>query len=100
MNHILILPLLELIDGLLGFYQLLIIIAVIVNLLAAFNIIDTYHRGVFVFVATLNRFTDPVLYQIRRLIPTMGGIDFSPVIAIFLINVLRNIVRHVHMYLS
>lgn len=100
MNHILILPLLELINGLLGFYQLLIIIAVIVNLLAAFNILNTYNRGVFVFVTTLNRFTDPVLYQIRRLIPTMGGLDFSPVIAIFLINVLQNIVRQLHMYLS
>lgn len=100
MNHILILPLLELINGLLGFYQVLIIIAVIVNLLAAFNILNTYNRGVFVFVTTLNRFTDPVLYQIRRLIPTMGGLDFSPVIAMFLINVLQNIVRQLHMYLS
>ena len=100
MNHILILPLLELINGLLGFYQLLIIIAVIVNLLAAFNILNTYNRGVFVFVTTLNRFTDPALYQIRRLIPTMGGLDFSPVIAIFLIQVLQNVVRQIHMYLS
>lgn len=100
MNHILILPLLELINGLLGFYQLLIIIAVIVNLLAAFNILNTYNHGVFVFVTTLNRFTDPVLYQIRRLIPTMGGLDFSPVIAIFLIQVLQNVIRQIHMYLS
>lgn len=100
MNHILILPLLELINQLLGFYQLLIIIAVIVNLLAAFNILNTYNRGVFVFVTTLNRFTDPVLYQIRRVIPTMGGLDFSPVIAIFLINVLQNVIKQIHMYLS
>jgi YggT family protein len=100
MNHILILPFLELINGLLGFYQLLIIIAVIVNLLAAFNILDTYKRGIFVFVTTLNRFTDPVLYQIRRVIPTMGGLDFSPVIALFLINVLQNVIRQIHMYLS
>ncbi|MDP3641514.1 MAG: YggT family protein, partial [Alphaproteobacteria bacterium] len=100
MNHILILPFLELINGLLGFYQLLIIIAVIVNLLAAFNILNTYNRGVFVFVTTLNRFTDPVLFQIRRLIPTMGGLDFSPVIAIFLIQVLQNVIRQIHMYLS
>ncbi|MDP3935406.1 MAG: YggT family protein [Alphaproteobacteria bacterium] len=100
MNHILILPLLELINGLLGFYQLLIIIAVIVNLLAAFNILNTYNRGVFVFVTTLNRFTDPVLYQIRRFIPTIGGLDFSPVIAIFLIQVLQNVIRQIHIYLS
>jgi YggT family protein len=100
MNHILILPLLDLIDGLLGFYQLLIIIAVVINLLAAFNILNTYNRGVFVLINTINRFTDPVLYQIRRFIPTFGGIDFSPVIAIFLVQVLRNIVRTLEIYLS
>lgn len=100
MNHILLLPLLDLIEGLLGFYQLLIIIAVIINLLAAFNILNTYNRGVFVLINTINRFTDPVLYQIRRFIPTFGGIDFSPAIAIFLVQVLRNIVRTVEIYLS
>lgn len=100
MNQILLLPLLELINGLLGFYQLLIIVAIIVNLLATFNILNTYNRGVFVFVTTVNRFTDPVLYQIRRFIPTIGGIDFSPAIAIFLIHVLQNLIRHIHMYLS
>jgi len=100
MNHILLLPLLDLIDGLLGFYQLEIIIAVVINLLAAFNILNTYNRGVFVLINTINRFTDPVLYQIRRFIPTFGGIDFSPVIAIFLVQVLRNIVRTLEIYLS
>jgi YggT family protein len=100
MNHILILPLLELINGLLGFYQLLIIVAVIINLLAALNILNTYNRGVFVLMNAVNRFTDPVLYQIRRIIPTLGGLDFSPVIAIFLIQVIQNIIRQLHIYLS
>lgn len=100
MNNILILPLLELINGLLGFYQLLIIIAVIINLLAALNILNTNNRGVFVLINAVNRFTDPVLYQIRRITPTLGGLDFSPVIAIFLIHVLQNIIRQLHIYLS
>lgn len=100
MNHILILPLLELINGLLGFYQLLIIVAVIINLLAALNVLNTHNRGVFVLINAVNRFTDPVLYQIRRVIPTLGGLDFSPVIAIFLIHVLQNIIRQLHIYLT
>jgi YggT family protein len=100
MNHIFLQPLLALVDGILGFYQLLIIIAVIINLLAAFNILNTYNRGVFVLINTINRFTDPVLYQIRRFIPAFGGIDFSPVIVIFLVHVLRNIVRTIQIYLS
>ncbi len=100
MTQILILPLLELINGLLGFYQLLIIVAIIANLLASFNILNTHNRGVFVFVTTLNRFTDPVLYQIRKYVPTMGGLDFSPAIAIFLIHVVQNIIERLQLSLS
>ncbi|MCP5322764.1 MAG: YggT family protein [Candidatus Paracaedibacteraceae bacterium] len=100
MNQILLIPFLELIDGLLWFYQFLIIIAVILNLLAALNILNTYNRGVFVLINTINRFTDPALYHIRRFIPTFGGLDFSPVIGIFLVHVLRNIVKTLQLYLS
>lgn len=92
-SHIFIIPLLELLDGLLWFYQLLIFVAVVLNILSAFNVLNTYNRGVFVLVTTINRFTDPVLFQIRRFIPTFANIDFSPVIAIFLVHVLRNIIR-------
>ncbi len=99
-NHILVLPFLELMHGFLSFYQLLIFIAVIVNLLAAFNILNTYNRGVFVLINMVNRFTDPVLFQIRRIIPALGGIDFSPMIAIFLIHVLQNLVKSLQIYLS
>lgn len=93
LSHIFIIPFLELLDGLLWFYQLLIVIAVVLNILSAFNILNTYNRGVFVLVTTVNRFTDPVLFQIRRLIPPIGNIDFSPLIGIFLVHVLRNIIR-------
>lgn len=99
MNQVLIFPLLELMDGLLWFYQLLVILAVILNLLAAFNILNTYNRGVFVFITAVNRFTDPVLYRIRRIIPTIGGLDFSPVVALFLIHVLRNVIRTIEISL-
>ncbi len=99
MNQVLLLPLLELIDGLLWFYQLLIIVAVILNLLATLNVLNTYNRGVFVFITALNRFTDPVLYRIRKFLPSLGGLDFSPVIAIFLIHVLRNVIRTIEISL-
>ena len=34
--------------------------------------------------------TEPVLAPIRRAIPTFGGLDFSPVIAFFLLNLLES----------
>jgi YggT family protein len=33
--------------------------------------------------------TEPVLYRVRRALPLMGGIDFSPVAVIIVIVVLR-----------
>jgi len=52
-------------------------------------------------VQFLYRATDPLLYKIRRLMPNLGGIDFSPVIVImaivflqsFLVQTLINMAR-------
>jgi len=35
--------------------------------------------------------TEPLLAPIRRVLPTVGGIDFSPMLLIVLINVLRRL---------
>ena len=37
--------------------------------------------------------TEPILGPIRRALPSMGGIDFSPFIAIILIDILSRILR-------
>ncbi|RLD99793.1 MAG: YggT family protein [Aquificota bacterium] len=43
-------------------------------------------------VRTINRLTEPVLGPIRRIIPPLGGIDFSPVVAIFGIYLVQSLV--------
>ena len=35
--------------------------------------------------------TEPVLAPIRRILPPLGGIDFSPLLAIILINVVTTV---------
>ncbi len=37
--------------------------------------------------------TDPLLVPLRRLLPRVGMLDFSPMVAIILLDVLRNIVN-------
>lgn len=46
-------------------------------------------------VRTLHQVTDPILTPLRRLIPprATGGWDLSPMIAIFLLNTLQNLLR-------
>jgi len=46
---------------------------------------DPYHPV----VRTIRRLTEPVLSPIRRIIPPIAGIDFSPVVAIFLVYLVQ-----------
>lgn len=36
--------------------------------------------------------TEPVMAPFRRLLPNMGGIDFSPILAIFAIELARTVI--------
>lgn len=38
----------------------------------------------------LNVLTEPILAPFRRLIPPLGGIDFSPMVLFFALNLLQN----------
>ena len=40
---------------------------------------------------TINRFVDPILNPIRRVLPQTGRWDFSPLVAIFLLQIIRAI---------
>jgi YggT family protein len=42
-------------------------------------------------VAGVRGMTDPVLQPIRQLMPQMGGLDFSPMVLLLLLRMLRGI---------
>lgn len=44
-------------------------------------------------VRLLSQMTDPILEPARRIIPPIGGLDFSPIVVIFLLRVLEQVVR-------
>ncbi len=41
------------------------------------------------FVRLLNKITDPILRPLDRLIPSVGGLSFTPIIAIMIIQLIR-----------
>ncbi|MEP1471274.1 MAG: YggT family protein [Halieaceae bacterium] len=45
-------------------------------------------------VALLHQITEPVMAPFRKLLPAMGGLDFSPILLFILINVLQIALRH------
>lgn len=92
-------PLLEVILFLLNAYWWVIIIAVIVSWLIAFNVINTRHPAVAMIYDVLLRLTEPVFRPIRNVLPNFGGLDLSPLIVLLIIYVLeRSIILYVYPY--
>ena len=81
-----------LLDSVITIYLWIIIINAVLSWLVAFNILNTQNRFVFSVLDTTYKLTDPALNKIRRIIPTFGSIDISPVILILLLIFLRNLI--------
>lgn len=70
-------------------YIYVLIAAAIFSWLANFNIINSRNRFVYVIGDFLFRLTEPVLSPIRRIVPTIGGIDLSPMVLILILIFLQ-----------
>ena len=67
----------------------IIIIQCVLSLLVAFNVINTYNDFIRSFLTALNRICEPLYRPVRRFLPDLGGIDFSPFVVLILLNILR-----------
>ncbi|QIL01650.1 YggT family protein [Sphingomonas sinipercae] len=67
----------------------IIIVQVILSWLIAFNVLNTGSGGVRAFLQALDRITEPLYRPIRKVMPDFGGIDFSPLVLLLLLNVLQ-----------
>jgi YggT family protein len=71
-------------------YTLIIIVYIVMNLLFAAGIRPPYSRNTDRVLGFLRDVCEPFLRIFRRLVPAMGGFDFSPVLAIislYIVNV-------------
>jgi YggT family protein len=65
----------------------IIVIQFVLSWLVVFRVLNIHSPGVNAFVNAINRIVEPLYRPIRRLLPDFGGIDFSPMIVIILIQV-------------
>ena len=84
-----LLSLFQILDLLLRVLTYLIIAQAIISWLVAFNVINTHNDFVRSFLNFLDRITEPLYRPIRRLMPDFGGIDFSPLVVLLLVYVVR-----------
>jgi YggT family protein len=88
-----------LVSELIHLYILAIIIAVVISMLISFGVINARSRLVYTTADFLNRLTEPALAPIRRILPDLGGIDISPLIAILLLEFLERLLSALYVRL-
>jgi len=69
----------------------LVIIAVIMSWLIAFNVVNLSNQFVATIYDVLSRLTEPLLRPIRNYMPNLGGIDISPIVLLLIISALRQL---------
>jgi YggT family protein len=79
-------------DNIVSLYIWVLIINAIISWLVAFNILNTSNRFVYSVLEISYKLTEPPLSFIRKYVPSIGSIDISPIILIFGLMFLRNLV--------
>lgn len=66
------------------------LIMIIMSWLISFNVINTRNDFVAAVWRVVNAITEPILRPIRRVLPSMGGLDLSPIVVFVIIFFLQN----------
>ena len=68
------------------------VVALIASWLVGFGIINAYNPIARSVLRALHGLTEPLLAPIRRMMPALGGLDLSPLIALILIYFLQRLI--------
>lgn len=80
-----------LIDTVIWIFTWVLLINIILTWLIHFGIVNPRQQFVRMVGEFTYRVTEPVLAPIRRLLPSFGGIDLSPLVLILLLQFARNL---------
>ena len=76
----------ELILVVINLFVWALILSAIFSMLTAFGVLDSRNRLVWTIGDFLYRVTEPLLRPIRRVLPSFGGVDLSPLVLILLLQ--------------
>ena len=81
------------VDMILQLLVWIIIAQAVISWLVAFNVINTSSNFVRTLLDALDRLTAPLYRPIRKIMPDFGGIDFSPIVLILAIQIVRKLLE-------
>jgi YggT family protein len=82
----------DFLSALIYVYTLVIILYIVLNLLFSVGLRPPYSRTTDAVLGFLRDVCEPFLRIFRRVIPAFGGIDFSPILAIFTLQIVNSVV--------
>ncbi len=91
----LLFTLIQIVDLLTSVLITLIIVQFVIGLLFAFNVINQSNEFMASVYRSINALLEPVLAPIRRVIPSAGTIDFSPLVLIIILQIFTIILTSV-----
>ena len=75
-------------------YQIILVIYVICTWLVNLNILKTNKIFVQAFLNLLYKLCEPTLNVVQRYVPTIGNMDFSPVIVFLALEIFKQIIYY------
>lgn len=91
------LTLFEIVGYVISVILMLVIVQFVLSLLISFNVVNTHNDFVAAVWKAVNALLEPLLRPIRRILPATGSIDFSPLVLIVGLEILRIILRNLAM---
>ncbi len=76
----------------------IIIVQVIMSWLIAFDVINVRNAQAQNLIKLMTKLTDPIYKPLRKFIPSIAGIDFTPIIIIFGISLAKNAVASIFLF--
>ena len=87
-----ILALFDIVLFLLRLLSIVVIVQVILSWLVSFNVVNLQQPFVRALYTGMDRMTEPLYRPIRKILPDFGGLDFSPIVLLLLIQVVSMLV--------
>jgi YggT family protein len=85
-------PVDSLIQSIIWFVIWVLIVGAVLSWLVAFDVVNTRNKLVSTVLDVTTRISNPLLAPIRKVVPTLGGVDLSPVVLIFGLTFVGNLV--------
>ena len=87
-------PIAALLIEILEIYKWVVILAVIVSWLTAFNVINVHTNFVRTVLRILLELTEPVFRHVRKVLPPISGLDLSPIVVFVIIWFLQYSIQY------